>query len=302
MLERSNFMPLIEKTGYMPFREYKTWYKFVEPDSKLLDKTPLLLLAGGPGLSVDTLSSIFSLGIDHPVIGYDQIGSGKSTRSNEIKLIRINDFIKQFIAFIDEMGLSKVHLLGHSWGAMLSSVITIRYPERIKSLILYSGIADWKNCLQKRDRIKSSLPEHTKLILERYEREKNFSAPEYIKAREEFDNQFCCRVPWPASVQAAINDMDFGTNYMMWGREDSELPKFSITHELKKIVCPTLIIEGQYDGYSTGQAELFLSGIPKNQLVRFNNSSHYAHIEEPEKFKAEIINFIRIAEEEGYGV
>jgi proline-specific peptidase len=292
---------LVEETGYLPFHEYKTWYKIVKPHEKTYNKIPLLLLAGGPGLSVDTLSSIFSIGTDRPVIGYDQLGSGRSTRSNELKLLRIDDFVKQFHAFLDKMDISKVHLLGHSWGAMLGSIIAVRYPERIKSLILYSGIADWNICLQKREQVKMSLPEHIKKVMERYERENNFSAPEYIKAREDFDRNHCCKVSWPDAVQAAINDMDFETNYMMWGRKDSELPRFNITGSLNKIVCPTLIIEGKYDGYSTGQAELFFAGIPNSEVVRFDNSAHYAHIEEPENFNNRISHFLRRVEEEGYG-
>ena len=64
------------KEGYIPFLDYKTYYRIVNPKGK---KTPLLMLHGGPGSTHNAFELFDSLALedDRPIIMYDQIGCGK---------------------------------------------------------------------------------------------------------------------------------------------------------------------------------------------------------------------------------
>ena len=107
-------------------------------------------MAGGPGLSFTSLTPLLQLAEKRKVIAYDQLGSGKSTRSGSFSSLHIKDFIEQFNDIVQEMNLNKFHLIGHSWGTVLGVNIALDYPEETQSLILHSGIADWKKCLEER--------------------------------------------------------------------------------------------------------------------------------------------------------
>ena len=62
---------LIPGEGYVPVKGGQIWYRIVG-DS---DKTPMLLVHGGPGFPSYYLNPLKELGKDRPVIFYDQLGS-----------------------------------------------------------------------------------------------------------------------------------------------------------------------------------------------------------------------------------
>lgn len=69
-------------------------------------------------------------------IRWDQRGCGRSGRRRPYTFIR-------FVADLDVVrrhhGAERVHLLGHSWGAMLALCYALEHPERVASLIYVSG-------------------------------------------------------------------------------------------------------------------------------------------------------------------
>lgn len=68
--------------GYMPFGDYKTYYRIVGEKS---EKAPLLLLHGGPGSTHNYFEVLDDLAAkDHrQLIMYDQIGCGKSSMPDD---------------------------------------------------------------------------------------------------------------------------------------------------------------------------------------------------------------------------
>ena len=63
--------------GYMPFMNYRTYYRIVGDNSS--QKAPLLLLHGGPGSTHNYFELLDDLANDgRMVISYDQLGCGNS--------------------------------------------------------------------------------------------------------------------------------------------------------------------------------------------------------------------------------
>lgn len=59
---------------------------------------------------------------------------------------------------------------------------------------------------------------------------------------------------------------------------------WSIEDRIDKINVPTLLINGKYDGAQDSVMEPFFNTIEKVKWVRFGESSHMPHLEEPEAF------------------
>jgi pimeloyl-ACP methyl ester carboxylesterase len=59
---------------------------------------------------------------------------------------------------------------------------------------------------------------------------------------------------------------------------------WSIEDQIHKIKVPTLLINGKYDGAQDSVMEPFFNSIDKVKWVRFGESSHMPHLEEPEEF------------------
>ena len=82
------------KEGYMPFLEYKVYYRIVGNSKG--NKKPLLLLHGGPGATHNTFEIFDKLSIldDRMIITYDQLGCGNSYLEGHKELWNLNTWIE----------------------------------------------------------------------------------------------------------------------------------------------------------------------------------------------------------------
>lgn len=97
-------------------------------------ETPLLLLHGlaDHGLVWSKLGD--SLQGKYHVIAPDLRGHGNSSKPETG--YQFNDYIADLNALCDAHNWSKVHVLGHSWGAKLAAIWATQQPERFRSLML----------------------------------------------------------------------------------------------------------------------------------------------------------------------
>ena len=74
---------------------------------------------------------------------------------------------------------------------------------------------------------------------------------------------------------------------------DREAPTLDLRPQLHKISVPTLILVGRHDFITNvAMAEEMLKHIPSARLVIFEDSGHYALVEEPETFYQVIKEFV----------
>ncbi len=129
------------KEGYIPFRGYKTWYRIVgekEEDGKY----PLICLHGGPGATHDYFQPLEALALTgRRVILYDQLGWGNSDHVQNTSMWTIELFVNELSVLIQTLGLTHVHILGHSWGGQLALEFALTQPAGLASLILADTLA-----------------------------------------------------------------------------------------------------------------------------------------------------------------
>ncbi|XP_005096462.1 1-acylglycerol-3-phosphate O-acyltransferase ABHD5 [Aplysia californica] len=125
---------------------HNIWTVVVEGDYR--DTVPIVVLHGMGGGSNMFLNNIDALAEQRDVILIDLPGFGLSSRSElRVKFVdgwwvdTTGDDIEAFYTEILEqwfkkMKLSKIILLGHSYGGYISSVYCLKYPKRVKHLIL----------------------------------------------------------------------------------------------------------------------------------------------------------------------
>jgi L-proline amide hydrolase len=73
---------------------------------------------------------------------------------------------------------------------------------------------------------------------------------------------------------------------------------FDIRDRLGEITIPTLVTSGRYDECTPMQAEIVKNGIPGAEWVIFEESSHLAHAEEPERYLQVLDEFLTKVERE----
>jgi pimeloyl-ACP methyl ester carboxylesterase len=118
--------------GYIPVTGGRVWYKMVGTANAV----PLLTLHGGPGSTHDVLEPMAALADERPILFYDQLGSGKSDRPDDVSLWRTERFVEELDQVRRALGLTTIHLYGLSWGSMLAAAYMLTKPAGVQSLIL----------------------------------------------------------------------------------------------------------------------------------------------------------------------
>lgn len=100
------------------------------------DAPVVIVLHGGPGADYRYLLGLSALADRYRVVFYDQRGSGLSDRTPAQDL-SVQSFVDDLDAFVGAYGKGRpVHLIGHSWGAMLASAYAGAHPHKVASMVL----------------------------------------------------------------------------------------------------------------------------------------------------------------------
>ncbi|NDY90365.1 alpha/beta fold hydrolase [Ideonella livida] len=100
------------------------------------DAPVLVVLHGGPGADHRYLLGLSALADAYRVVFYDQTGSGLSPRL-PAEALTVQHFVDDLDAVVQAQGGGRpVHLLGHSWGAMLATAYAGAHPDRVDRLVL----------------------------------------------------------------------------------------------------------------------------------------------------------------------
>ncbi|MES2949030.1 MAG: alpha/beta hydrolase [Pseudomonadota bacterium] len=100
------------------------------------DAPVVVVLHGGPGADYRYLLGLSALANQYRVVFYDQLGSGLSQRVPASQ-ITVNSFVADLDAVIQHFSPKRpVHIVGHSWGAMLASAYAGAHPDKVDRMVL----------------------------------------------------------------------------------------------------------------------------------------------------------------------
>lgn len=141
-----------------------------------------------------------------PVIMYDQIGSGESTRFKD----RVLDadfwtpelFVEELDNLIKYLKLTSFDLLGHSWGGYLASSFAIQERESgLRKLIICNSPSDVKSLPLATKKLMKKMPQAIQDAIEHCEQDGNFESDDGMAALTYVYTLFACRVqPWPKEM------------------------------------------------------------------------------------------------------
>lgn len=97
---------------------------------------PIIFLHGGPGSATkDGHKQVFDPA-KHHVIFFDQRGCGKSLPYGSLKHNTTADLIEDITKIADQVKFKQFVLEGGSWGSCLALAYAIKYPKRVKAMVL----------------------------------------------------------------------------------------------------------------------------------------------------------------------
>ena len=291
--------PYPVQEGTISFRGYETWYRIVgaqADDGKL----PLLCLHGGPGVPHEYLESLEAMAATgRQVIFYDQLGCGNSTHVDDPALWTVDLFVEEVDVVRRALGLAQLHLLGQSWGGMLTMQYMLTQPTGVASITIASSPSSMALWLAEANRLRGELPADVQAALTAHEAAGTTDSSEYLAAMQVFYDRYVCRVvPNPPYVQRAFAKLGEWPQVYHTMNGPSEfhvvgvIKDWDVTARLGEINAPTLVTSGRYDEATPLIAETVQRGIKGSKWAVFEESAHLAHAEEPERYMAVLADFL----------
>jgi proline-specific peptidase len=264
--------------------------------------TPLLALHGGPGGTACRFEVLAPLARERPVIFYDQLGSGRSDHPTDTSLWRVDRFVAELSAVRQALGLTRVHLLGHSWGgALAAEYMAAAKPEGVASVIFSSPLIDTPRWIADADSLRAQLPAEIRRVLDEEERKGTLDSPAYTAATDSFYARHVHRLPVadePRCAGVASNDTIYR---QMWGPTEflstGSLRTWTRAAELKQITQPTLFVAGEFDEARPSTLEEFRTTMRDAQMVVIPGAAHAAMREKPVEYVDAVRAFLARVEQ-----
>lgn len=103
------------------------------------DGPPVLLLHGFPDSRRLWRHQVAALaGAGHRVVAPDLRGYGDSDRPSDVSAYRLRHLVADVTGLLDALGLDRVAVVGHDWGAVLAWAYVAAEPDRVDRLVAVS--------------------------------------------------------------------------------------------------------------------------------------------------------------------
>lgn len=286
--------------------------QFILVRGKDVSNPIILFLHGGPGYPQISFARRYQEKLEKSfiVVNWDQRGSGKSYSNNIPKeTMSREQFIKDTKELIDYLckkyGKEKIYLAGHSWGSDLGLHVIKEYPEKVAAFI---SIGQMVNGIEN-ERISYDY------VFEMAQKNKDTRALEDLEriGRPPYKNQsrdIMIQRRWLSKYHGVerqtntLNDIVLGSIFspeytgldgikFLLGWKFTSNTMFGnnigldFMRDIPEVKVPIYFCVGVYD-YNTPSEliEKYYNQLiaPEKELILFEESAHYPHFEESEKF------------------
>jgi pimeloyl-ACP methyl ester carboxylesterase len=221
---------------------------------------PVILLHGGLANSNYWGHLVPALSNEFQVIVIDSRGHGRSTRN--VEPLGYGLMASDVLAVMDMLKLEKAAIVGWSDGAIIGLDIALHHPERLTRLFAFAANSDPEGVA---DIAQSQV---FNIYMER--------------AKAEYRDLS----PTPSDYDAFMGQVT-----KMWETQ----PHFS-ADDLHRIHTPTWIVDADHDEAIKRSNTLFMADqIPGSGLLILPQASHFAFLQDPGQFNADVLHFLKQA-------
>ncbi len=257
----------------------------------------LIAHSGGPGMDARFWDDFAGIDDFVTIVEMHPRGSGLSGPAADDAYL-LPDYASDVEALRLHLGLDKPIVMGCSHGGMVAMQFASTYPEALSKLILVDTSAYFGEFL-------SDIEGAVQEFKNEPWFEKSFAALKAEWAGEYQSDEDMARL-WAEEMKFYFKKFDTRAEaYHQRTKDlpvriaplktfnDKEAPTMDLRTQLKKISVPTLVIVGRHDFITNvAMAEEMVKHIPNARLEIFEDSGHFALVEEPEKFYRVIKQFM----------
>ncbi|MFW9901945.1 MAG: alpha/beta fold hydrolase [Candidatus Thorarchaeota archaeon] len=224
--------------------------------------------------SFSTILSLLST--EYHTISLTQRGHGDSDKPNSYNF---NNFAADVEAFMNELGIEKATIVGHSMGSFIAQRVAINYADRVKRLVLIGSAPSAIN--------NEGINEFQEVVA-------SLEDPIDKEFVREFQSS-TLHNPVPEEFLEKVVSESMKVPARVWKEALAELGKIDHYDQLRQINLPTLIVWGDHDDFFTREDQETLANlIPNPTLKLYEKAGHGTHWEKPQKFVDDLEEFMRL--------
>lgn len=267
----------------------------------------LLYLHGGPGASCLDFcyeqASLLSQKLR--VIAIDQRGVLRSDPLEEDTDFGLNDIIADCEALREHLGIQAWTVLGHSFGGYLALKYVYEHPQSVKKVIYEAPSFDLglstKSMISRAIRLLDGEHEFNRFINESYSTKELWHAigKVYREIGDEKKDSIYLKSLAPRELNSIYESASLPEG--SWERTQSHTKKLedeglifeSLLPLIPTIDQPSLLLHGKFDPVlCEQQKKYFMKNAPEGKTVVFEHSAHFPRLEEPQKYRNEVLSFV----------
>jgi pimeloyl-ACP methyl ester carboxylesterase len=235
----------------------------------------------------------------HQVVTWDYRSHGRSGRVDTVtrEKFTVATSVRDLKAVMDELGLKKAVLLGHSMGTQVILEMWRRHPSRVAGLVMVCGAFGRPLDTFWNSRLSAPIFDVVYQIVNTAPRTfgrvnrwlMRSRLPMFFSKFGAVDNRMCR----PEDLKPYFDHLavvDPQVFFLMAG----EMQRHTAINWLEKVSAPTLVIAGERDRFTPFHLSVQMRDrIPEAELLTIPHGSHVAQIEQPELVNLRLEKFVR---------
>jgi len=245
--------------------------------------TPILMIQGlGASKNAWNLQRI-AMATRFRIISFDNRGAGRSDKPTVP--FTLEQMAEDAIAVLDAAGIETAHVVGASMGGVISQIVAVKHPHRVRSLTLVCTACrnhPWRQEL---------LQSWAKTAEEKGMIEVGKEAAQWVMSPRSF-RRLVPAFTWMGPLAALRPRHSFVSQIhaILNTRED-------LVDQLSTITAPTMVIVGNQDILTPrGDSEEIAERIPNAELVVISGAAHGLMMEHSSTFNKILIEFLQRTE------
>jgi 3-oxoadipate enol-lactonase len=217
------------------------------------------------------------------IISFDNRGAGRSDKPTEP--FTLEQMADDALAVLDAAGIETAHVVGASMGGVISQIVAVKFPHRVRSLTLVCTACrnhPWRQEL---------LQSWAKTAADKGMIEVGKEAAQWVMSPRSF-RRLVPAFTWMGPLAALRPRHSFVSQIaaILNTRED-------LVDQLSTITAPTMVIVGNQDILTPrGDSEEIAERIPNAELVVISGAAHGLMMEHSSTFNRILIEFLQRTE------
>jgi len=245
--------------------------------------TPVLMIQGlGASKNAWNLQRI-AMATRFRIISFDNRGAGRSDKPTEP--FTLEQMADDALAVLDAAGIETAHVVGASMGGVISQIVAVKFPHRVRSLTLVCTAC--RNHPWRQELLRS----WAKTAADKGMIEVGKEAAQWVMSPRSF-RRLVPAFTWMGPLAALRPRHSFVSQIdaILNTRED-------LVDQLSTITAPTMVIVGNQDILTPrGDSEEIAERIPNAELVVISGAAHGLMMEHSSTFNRILIEFLQRTE------